>query len=645
MTTLTITSSGTTTGSWGALTAAYEQRAAQSFKVTTGDFIVNNIKGYFCKFGAPVDSMKISIQADSAGSPSGTDIDSTYAVTSLSSNFTTNPTFTLMTFAFNSNIILTRNTLYWVVVDRTGTHVDTQLYQWYYNNTTNDYADGSLKFFYNSIWNNVNYDARLEINYQIAPPTNNIVAYYRMDGSSVDVVNALNGTDTTITYSAAKINSGASFNGTSSGISVADNNLLDILGDITISAWVNWTSGRTIVAHCLSAGASANPFDFGTDGTHLVFVRSDAGYDSQTSAAFTSISGGWHHVAVTHSPSLSQLKFYLDGVQVGTTITMTKVPTATTAAMTIGRRADGNYFGGMIDELGIWSRVLEPAEIAYIYKSGSGMSYPFNNVRLNALYHYKCDDGSGTTLTDTMGALNGTVTSASIWNATAKVGPYCINPNNLYTGTIGTVSTFNFIHQINANWTLNHWYYKSTALTGSCNTFGSGPGGDTNDIQSNVTNTSVYFHIGTSTAPYVGPIFQFNKTDVSATEGWMMLTITCNINSNPKYRAYLNGVEQYNANSGPGLAGVGNASNTLRVGNYASGGAYFMKERMDEITFWSRDLTATEVVGLYNTGLGLMYPWVIPEAGASGWVNKIFDVIPAKINDILASAISKVNGV
>ncbi len=39
--------------------------------------------------------------------------------------------------------------------------------------------------------------------------------------------------------------------------------------------------------------------------------------------------------------------------------------------------AGNNQFDGIIDEIGLWSRLLTPAEIALLYGAGNGLTYPF----------------------------------------------------------------------------------------------------------------------------------------------------------------------------------------------------------------------------------------------------------------------------
>lgn len=44
----------------------------------------------------------------------------------------------------------------------------------------------------------------------------------------------------------------------------------------------------------------------------------------------------------------------------------------------VGKDAGGRDIQGVIDELGMWSRVLSSDEITYLYNSGTGRTYPFS---------------------------------------------------------------------------------------------------------------------------------------------------------------------------------------------------------------------------------------------------------------------------
>jgi hypothetical protein len=56
--------------------------------------------------------------------------------------------------------------------------------------------------------------------------------------------------------------------------------------------------------------------------------------------------------------------------------TITQSPT--TKPFEIGRYWGANFYDGLIDEIGIWKRLLTLSEISDLYNSGSGLSYPFS---------------------------------------------------------------------------------------------------------------------------------------------------------------------------------------------------------------------------------------------------------------------------
>ncbi|NBO98581.1 MAG: hypothetical protein EBU90_00370 [Proteobacteria bacterium] len=88
--------------------------------------------------------------------------------------------------------------------------------------------------------------------------------------------------------------------------------------------------------------------------------------------------GVWHHYVGTYSGS--QFKGYYDGNLVGQTNYSGSISTDNTE-YTLGRYNGLPSFGafsGLIDDVGIWNRVLTPDDVAYLYNSGQGRQYPLN---------------------------------------------------------------------------------------------------------------------------------------------------------------------------------------------------------------------------------------------------------------------------
>jgi len=118
--------------------------------------------------------------------------------------------------------------------------------------------------------------------------------------------------------------------------------------------------------------------------TSRIGIRYDKSRSTgQFESANTAISAGtWYHIITTKSSA--GMKIYIDGDEKAST---TDNPTTTNNAnVSIGNtQYNGNYayypFDGLIDEVIVWSRVLNSTEISYLYASGSPgelQQYPFS---------------------------------------------------------------------------------------------------------------------------------------------------------------------------------------------------------------------------------------------------------------------------
>jgi hypothetical protein len=122
----------------------------------------------------------------------------------------------------------------------------------------------------------------------------------------------------------------------------------------------------------VGGGGYNNPFDFRTNLTvvpQLMLIRADAsGHEIVDSTQPISIRQ-WHHVLVRVENKVPD--FYVDGVVTGKTPTsFTKTPTGNNYPLLIGKRDDGHYFDGVIDDVRIYNRALSADEIWQLYQSG-----------------------------------------------------------------------------------------------------------------------------------------------------------------------------------------------------------------------------------------------------------------------------------
>ena len=90
----------------------------------------------------------------------------------------------------------------------------------------------------------------------------------------------------------------------------------------------------------------------------------------------------WHHFAQTYNAATGAIIGYLDGVaalSLSTVVGATRVPLQTYSGFRLGtyRDADGRWFKGLIDEVGMWQRPLDAGEVQLVYALGNaGLAIP-----------------------------------------------------------------------------------------------------------------------------------------------------------------------------------------------------------------------------------------------------------------------------
>jgi hypothetical protein len=89
----------------------------------------------------------------------------------------------------------------------------------------------------------------------------------------------------------------------------------------------------------------------------------------------------WHHCVITYSGS--QITAYYDGNQISQFGYSGSISTDNTEytlghynAFPNGIGGQPGEFHGLIDDVGIWNRVLTPTDVAYLYNTGQGRQYP-----------------------------------------------------------------------------------------------------------------------------------------------------------------------------------------------------------------------------------------------------------------------------
>lgn len=209
--------------------------------------------------------------------------------------------------------------------------------------------------------------------------TDGLIAYWKLDessGNATDSVGSNTLTNTNITYSAGKINNGSAFNGSSSYFTPTS---ASSLNDLSISFWIKPTSSNNEVLFFLAN----NPYYYNVfeidykDGR----IESSTYHISSGSGVITDNIVLSKNVfsLVTITRTGTAVKIYVNGVHVASSGSVQNISVWGNAGNSrVGCHYNStSFFNGMLDEIGIWNRVLGDAEIAQLDNGGAGLSYPF----------------------------------------------------------------------------------------------------------------------------------------------------------------------------------------------------------------------------------------------------------------------------
>lgn len=219
-----------------------------------------------------------------------------------------------------------------------------------------------------------------------------LVEYWRLDEGSGSAIGALNGynlieTSGTIAAAAGKVLGARNIAAVDSEAFVAaDAPWNSITGDMTLCCWVKLTSlpsgvGRVIIAKFAAVGEQRS-FFLQCQVTSNRFVFS--GYADGTVASIHSATASnfgaavvdtWYFISARHING-SRLEISVNGGPFNVSPTHTGGIFDSTAELAIGAFPNlAQPWDGLIDEVGLWNRVLTNAEIEWLYNSGVGRSF------------------------------------------------------------------------------------------------------------------------------------------------------------------------------------------------------------------------------------------------------------------------------
>ena len=233
------------------------------------------------------------------------------------------------------------------------------------------------------------------------PVFSGVAAYYKLDETSgttaKDAHGSNDGTASNARIFAAQtggiIGNGANFSQGDDFINITYPDIrsaLDHTTPFTVAFWFNTTSETNFnslfaLDNGSSGGNQLNIY-YDTNKFHAV-IGGTGGLDSSGGL----LDGGWHHMVVVRNETNGIL--YINGTEVGRNI-----PGSNTYAgdIYIARRdhPSGNYFNGLIDEVGIWNRSLTHQEVIDLYNNGNGKPFSTSSNITNPYLEVGTPDGA-----------------------------------------------------------------------------------------------------------------------------------------------------------------------------------------------------------------------------------------------------------
>ncbi len=163
------------------------------------------------------------------------------------------------------------------------------------------------------------------------------------------------------------------FDGFNDYVSLPIGSVINSLTNCTITTWVNWPGWGNDWQRCWDFGNDTSAYMFLTvnnssTGTPRFAITTIGWWDEDRTTAPDVLPSGWHHITVTIDADNSVHSFYIDGnlVDENTSPRYTPSDLGNTTRNRLGRSqySADPYFDGILDDVRIYDRVLEPEEIA-----------------------------------------------------------------------------------------------------------------------------------------------------------------------------------------------------------------------------------------------------------------------------------------
>ena len=451
------------------------------------------------------------------------------------------------------------------------------------------------------------------------------VGWWKMDentGTSSTTDSSGNGLTGSITgpvWNTGKYGSSLSFDGSDDYVYASDNDILDITGTLTVSAWIKRGTDQDDFEHivikkadsgwggffgayrlALTSGDNVR-FEIGSSGNAFCF----SGCDNEiTSNSSIPIDGNWYHLAGTFDGS--SLRVYINGVLDNSKSSGTSTIGATGFELSLGTNDDTGTedFSGNIDDVRIYNYARTPKQVVEDMNAGhpAGGSPIASQVAYWALDEQQGqtinNSNSSVSLTANRGTTSGSESQDPTWllENSCKINGCMDFDATDDVNTVTNANAIDFDVGLVSGLTFSAWIYPDTA--------GEGSGGR---VFSKGTNTwlrvdtlasgrlDLQGSLGLTTTPAT-----LNVSAPVTQSAWNHVALSYTDDSDDEISLWVNGRLVGTSTDGSGTPAVTDTANLL-IGNDSAGGETF-DGRLDGFKIYSSELTASEILIDANAG-------------------------------------------
>ena len=373
--------------------------------------------------------------------------------------------------------------------------------------------------------------------------------------------------------------------------------------DGSIDAWVYVTS--TGVQMIVAKGATQATVSFAlfvgnTNKLGLRIGNSIVGSDDANDFPLNT----WTHVAVTWDDNGGgfDVRFYIDGIQSGTTQNLAGTMPLNTDDMRIGSSEYNNgSFHGYIDEVRFWNPVLSITQIRSnrfiglgeaLFSNFDGTNFDGSESYDGLISSWTFNSGFLSLVFDNVGGHNGTLTGNADYGNATYGNPLPYN-NALYFPTSGgndnlvnIRDTTTFDNFITTDGTIEMWVRLSSIPGTTTHFISKGSTGPTNTFLFGLSGSSpgkLFFNIAGNAVTSTGPAVP--------TSDWSHIAVTWNdIGSNILVKFYLNGELNDSLIMNTSSIPTNNDPIRLGVSQAFPGGSSPVNTYFDGIRIWNEDM-------------------------------------------------------